>query len=303
MEKIYKDLSIVIVTYNSADCIAKCLTSIERVLKGVVEFEIIVVDNHSTDKSSEIISKVITILSIPIKLVRSNSNLGFSNGCNLGVTHATGRAILFLNPDTEIISWDNQSLNYFTSKTAGIVGLQVLNSDNSLQYTIGKFPNILRIIFDRIPLLRNHFGMVLRNDSIYRNTTEIDWVSGCALLIDKRVFEQLGGFDKHIFMYGEDMDLCYRAKKNGYKVIYDPCSTVRHYDEGNTSTSKRPNKYLRMRQGLLYFFFKNRQFVRYALFKMMVKIESACRILLLKIGYFKDNSQDWKKVLETLLGL
>ncbi len=226
------DLSVVIVSYNTCNLTLECLQSVYRETFGI-DFEVIVVDNASSDGSPDAISS-----NYPsVHLLRIDNNIGFAQANNLAIKEALGRSILLLNPDTVVLDGAIQKLLGFARShpEAGICGGRTLFADRSLNpdSCFGK------------PTVWSSFCFGLGLSSIFkknrwfnpeglggwsRNTVrEVDIVTGCFFLIRKDLWNQLGGFDPLFFMYGEEVDFCLRASKQGHKCLFCPDATIIHY--------------------------------------------------------------------------
>lgn len=213
------DVSLVIVTYHSQKVIKKCLASLGKNARQ----QVIIVDN-------------------------SVSNIGFAAGANKGAKRATGKYLLFLNPDTIVNNGAIlKSIKYLEKhKNIAVLGCKTLNADGSLQFSCGHFPTPTNIIF---------YKHLIRNPAFYRKIQETDWVSGAFMLVRRDIFEKLNGFDEKYFMYTEDVDFCYRVKKLGYKVVYFPGAQIIHLDEGKLP-SRHFLKTFHILRGFLTFFLK-----------------------------------------------
>lgn len=260
------NLSVIIVNWNSAEYAVSCVSSIEAQTKGL-EFEIIVVDNASTDDSCRVIQERCP----SVKLIRSSHNVGFARANNLGFQHSSGRILLFLNPDTELrgsaINLMYECLD--SSPDIGILGCRLLNSDLSVQTScIQPFPTILNQVADA-ELLRQRFprlrlwGMRALFAADRGKPAAVEAVSGACQMIRRDVFERVGQFSTDFFMYMEDLDLCYKVRQMGAKVGYLGSATIVHH--GGQSSLKRGGedfagpmtkesvlKFLRMRRGPVY---------------------------------------------------
>ncbi len=226
------ELSIVIVNYNVRVFLESCLTSVTKALEGI-SGEIIVVDNASDDGSEEMIRKKFP----GVKLIANESNVGFGKANNQGAKQAQGEILFLLNPDTLVQENTFQTvLKYFKSEhKIGVVGCKVLNPDGTLQPACRRsFPTPwvaltkiigLSSIFPTLPLFSKYNLSYLNPDETY----EVDAVSGSCMAIRKTVFENISGFDEQFFMYGEDLDLCYRIKQVGWKVFYLHSTQIIHY--------------------------------------------------------------------------
>lgn len=212
------NFSFVIVNYNTAQLIKNCLESIFSNCQ-TNNFEIIVIDNASSDNSVKILEKEFTTR---IKLIKNQVNLGFARANNRGAEKAIGRYLFFLNSDTlikeDILSPLENILN--ENPLVGIVAPQLINLDGSPQFgAYGSFPKIKTLIQKRF------------QQQLINNTGDIispDWVSGAALIIKSDLFQELGGWDEKFFMYLEDVDLCYRAQKINRTVAVLKTASVIH---------------------------------------------------------------------------
>ncbi|MBQ2897679.1 MAG: glycosyltransferase family 2 protein [Clostridia bacterium] len=208
-------LSVIIVNYNTKELLKKC---VESVISTFSEAEIIVVDNASSDKSRELIK------TLDVKYVLLEQNLGFSKANNIGLKEATGDAVLFLNPDT-IVKENTlkRCLEFLQSHPdAGAVGCRVVLPDGKMDKACKrKFPTpfnsfctLFKIakIFPRLGYNLSY----LDDDGVY----EVDCLVGAFMMCSVSAIKKTGGFDENFFMYGEDIDLCLRIKKAGFKIWY-----------------------------------------------------------------------------------
>lgn len=232
------DLSIVIVNWNSGDDVIACLNSLQPAVANE-RIEILLVDNGSEDESVATVRR-----SFPqVKLIEMGGNFGFARAANRGWQQSQGEHVLFLNPDTQVFAGAiERGLAYFrTHPAVGVLGLKLLNDDGSLQVSCRNFLSLPLLLSDN--LLRLPFvPRWLASRFIYRlwdhgETRIVDWVCGACMFLRRRLLEDLGGLNEAYFMYGEDMDLCYRVRQRGYTVVYYPEAAIMHY--GNHSGEKR----------------------------------------------------------------
>lgn len=231
------DLSIIIVNWNSKEYLRRCVSSI-MATTGSIEFEIVIVDSGSYDGCEEMLRQEFPW----VRFIQSDKNRGFARANNVAFKETIGRNLLFLNPDTEIdcaaIEKLISSLNSLPK--AGIVGAKLINGDGSIQTScIQAFPTILNQLLD-FNLLRRCFpkaklwGMkpLFEGNNI---PTEVDAVSGACLMIRRTLFEAIGLFSTEYFMYSEDIDLCFKIHKAGWKNYYIPMAIVLHHGGGSSS--------------------------------------------------------------------
>ncbi len=216
------ELSVVLVNYNGVSFLENCLRSIEKQLK-TISYEIIVVDNNSNDESCEFLGthfpKVI--------LIQSKENLGFGRGNNVGVEKARGKYILLLNIDTILLFPLDEVLNILKeNKEVGVVGIKMLNGQRQYIQGVGKFPNIANLFLMK-KAFQFHPDFVSGNFS--KKTYEVDWLTGSFLLMPKKVFEKVNGFDEDYFLYVEDVDLCKKIANIGFKRVFLSTITYIHF--------------------------------------------------------------------------
>ena len=234
------ELSIIIVNYNVKEFLQNLLHSLQKSVSSITH-EIIVVDNASDDGSAEFIREKFP----QINLIVSQTNLGFSKANNIALKVSKGKFIFLINPDT-IVSEDTitKMIEFLNEHPdAGLAGCKILNPDGSLQLACRRsFPGPwtsfckvtgLSALFPKSRLFARYNLTYLDENSTY----EVDAISGSFMMMKREVYEKIGGFDEQFFMYGEDLDLCYRIQKNGYKVYYFPGTQIIHYKGESTKRS------------------------------------------------------------------
>ncbi|MBI1937122.1 MAG: glycosyltransferase [Ignavibacteriales bacterium] len=234
------DLSIIIVNYNVKEFALNLLASINKALKNISS-EIILVDNASDDGSVELIGEKYP----DVKIIVNKNNVGFGSANNQALEIAKGKYLLLINPDT-IVKEDTfaKMIEFFEANPqAGIAGCKVLNPDGSLQLACRRgFPGPwtsftkvmgLSTLFPKSRLFAKYNLTYLDENQTY----EVDAVSGAFLMMRKSVYEKIGGFDRQFFMYGEDLDLCYRTQQAGWKVYYVNSTEIIHYKGESTKRS------------------------------------------------------------------
>ncbi len=241
-------MSLIIVNWNGKELLERCLNSI---LKNTVypNYEIIVVDNGSTDGSTEIIEKKFP----EVKLIKLEENVGFSKGNNIGIENANGEYLVLLNNDTEIITpnWLNIAVKIFKkNETAGVIGCKLFYPDGKIQQPSGGEINFLN------PGVTRHIRVGKNPDrEEYHIEKEADYVIGAAMFVKGELIKKIGNFDE-IFSpaYYEEIDFCFRARKAGYRVIYTPDIEIIHYVHQTTKKLWRYNymNYIVTRNELLF---------------------------------------------------
>lgn len=234
-------LSIIIVNYNAATFLRKCLNSIYSETK--IPFEVWVVDNNSTDTSVAMIRQNFQ----NVNLIVNNENIGFAKANNQALTKCSGDYILLLNPDTLILGNAIGKVFDFisTNPAIGICGCKVLNEDGTLQLACRRSIPTPLVAFFRLTGLSRLFSkskIMAKYNLTYLDpdiSHEVDAVSGSFLMMRKKVIGNIGLLDETFFMYGEELDWCYRAKKAGWKVMYYPNSAVLHYKGQSSKYNSR----------------------------------------------------------------
>jgi GT2 family glycosyltransferase len=257
LEDVDIGLSIVIVNWNAGEYIGACLESVFRTDLDTT-IEVFVVDNASRDGSPEEIAARFP----QVNLVENDRNLGFAAAANQAIELARGRSILLLNPDSRLEPECVDRLIEFATHhpDVGIVGPKVLNTDGTLQYSCRRFPTIRAGFFRNTFLGRlfpanPHTRDYLMTDWDHENFREVDWVSGAALLIRRETVEEIGLLDEGYFMYCEDTDWCYRAKRQGWRTFYHPYARVVHR-KGASSDKAQYRCVVRHHRSLYRFFRK-----------------------------------------------
>lgn len=261
-------LSIVTLNYKKADLTLSCLQSLHDQFQKEFEngtMEVIIVDNDSQDGSVEKLQYATKKNGYKnVQVIANIENAGFGKGCNKAVQTAKGEFILFLNNDTQVK--DNGIMNMVDymqqHERVAILGGQLRNTDGSLQTSVGKFYTLFYAFL--LLLGMQKFGLL---DKSPDEITKVDWVKGGLMMVRKDVFQRLSGFDEKIFMYTEDMELCFRAQQAGYNVMFYPKIMVTHAEHGSTS---RSFAIVHIYKGMLYFYKKHKSVFEYQLLKAML---------------------------------
>ncbi|MBI2613604.1 MAG: glycosyltransferase family 2 protein [Candidatus Levybacteria bacterium] len=286
-------LSIVTLSYNTKDLTIMCLNSLASQYKDELErkeMEIIVVDNNSSDGSTSQISNLKSQIS-NLTLIQSKKNLGFAKGCNLGAKNAKGKYILFLNSDTQVLDKGFLSMVEFLNKNpkVAILGGRLQNNDGSVQPSCGKFYTLFNLFIMLLGLER--FGLLRSSPS---KIQKVDWVSGACMMVKSGVFEKLQGFDEELFMYVEDMEICYRAKKLGLAAYFYPDVRLTHKSLGS---SNRTFAIINIYKGILRFYSKHKTYPEYLIAKTLLVAKADILILVGSLTLNKDLRERYKKAL------
>ncbi len=253
------DVSILIVSWNVKDLLRDCLKSLKQDA-GNVRYETIVVDNQSSDGSPEMIRQEFPW----VTFVEPHANLGFGRGNNLAFENARGRWTLLLNPDTVVLDRAIEKLVSFADAQpkAGAVGGRTLKADLSLERSCvwgspGLWPMVcksvgLQLMFKNSRLFNREAMDWWPRDTI----REVDVITGCFLMIRTEVYRKTGGFDPRFFMYAEEVDLCWRIKKLGWKLMFTPEAQIIHL-VGASAAKAKPNRLYHLHLALLKLYRKH----------------------------------------------
>ena len=231
-----KHLSVNIVNFNNTEFISNCINSVYSNTSNI-NFSILIIDNASTDKSIEITRKEFPLVNI----IRNSSNLGFAGAHNIGFKKNDCKYVLILNPDTLFVDNSIKIMSDFLDQNpeVGIVGPLIFNPDKTSQYTGITYPSNLNLFLETLFLDRlfpNNaiFGKHKGTFEPYMTTKSVDYLQGSCLMIRKKVIEEIGLFDDSFFMYFEETDFCYRAKKIGWKIVRLGGTSLIHFGGGET---------------------------------------------------------------------
>ena len=241
----FKKLSIIIVNYQSAAYLQKCLASLFR-FNSEIDLEIVVVNNDKKENLNKIKEKFPAII-----LINTAENKGFGAACNLGVKSSQGELLFFLNPDMEILRSLEPIIEVFEKNPeVGAVGPKLLGKDERIQ----EWSTGVEISF--LDLIRNNLGLPssrkIWESSVARETF---WISGAALFVPRKIFSGIGGFDENFFMYFEDNDFCRRIGQTGKKLLYFPDVAICHLGGKSSQDPKKQKEYFFASQD--YFFQKH----------------------------------------------
>lgn len=230
------ELSICIVSWNCCEKLKECLQSI-FLHSGGVSIEVIVFDNASSDNTARMVRDEYP----QVRLIENLTNIGFGKGNNIAIKECQGKYTLLLNPDivikqicfTELISWLEKL------PQTGVVGCRLVNIDGSIQESFFKsFPSILSELYWGLMLHRIK-NILPKYTKDINQAIQVAWLVGGCMLFRNELLLEIKGFDENYFMYGEDLDLCYRLKKKELKAYYLPNISMLHYHGASSKKQKR----------------------------------------------------------------
>lgn len=311
------DVSIIIVNWNSVEHLRKCLASIASD-PYCPQLEIIVVDNASFDGSATLVHDHHP----EVMFIQSRENLGFAQANNLGTRYASAQTLLFLNPDTEVRPGALQRMlaQLWSRPEAGAAGARLLNSDATLQTTcLQAFPTVWNQFIDTDYLKRvfprwRVWGMrpLFSPQPV---SDDVEMISGACLMVRREVFEQVGCFGSDYFIYGEDVDLCFKIKQSGAILRYvGDAEVVHHGGQSTKSRSESGFSDVMTRQSVYYFLQKTRGPLYARACRSAVFVSAGVRLLILELlralAWDSDRREalrrtraKWKLILRWSIGL
>lgn len=264
-------LSIIIVSYNTAELTSQAVNSVIAEINAHSNLknssEIIVIDNNSQDESYKQLLQIKQDCSF-LEIFRNDKNLGFSKANNIGIRRSSGEYVLLLNSDTKVKSgslvqlvktMDEMPVNASTAQLSsykgkldhlGILAASLINPDGSYQPQGGSLPNLFNLMMqmffmDDIPLIGQLLPTIQETGHAARlinlrgsKPVQKDWVAGTAMMIRRQVIQEIGLLDPNIFMYGEDVEYCLRAKKRHWDIAVDPQAIIVHYGSASSSSNQ-----------------------------------------------------------------
>lgn len=323
-------LSIIIVSYNTSDLTVATINSAlddlnQSTLKKLSE--IIVIDNDSKDDSIKSIKNALKNQSIKYLIIKNKENLGFAKANNLAIKRSRSKNILLLNSDTIVKKGSLEKLVNSLEKSPaiestaytkshhgeldklGIISATLLNNDGSFQPHGGSFPTLFSLFnhmsfLDDIPIIgkllpsTQHTGKNTRSSNNKNKLIQQDWVGGTAVLIKKQVFDEIGLLDPNIFMYGEDIELCIRAKNHHWDIAIHPTAFITHLGSASSSSA---NAILGEFRGYIYIWSKHKPLWQLPIAKFILKLGAIMRIVVFgTISPHKIKKQIYIKALKEI---
>lgn len=246
------DVSFVVLNYKQCGLVKQCIKGIVAAQPNL-DYEIIVVDNNSSDNCLNIVEKmyeksdeetqrilpVVKELQIPpIITLQAGENGGFAKGNNLGMKKARGKYIAVINPDVAVVPGAMEKMFSYMEQNekVGMLGPKLINPDGSVQYSCRRFPDFLtplyrRTFLGKLPSAKNSLNDYLMRDFNHEQNVNVNWLFGAFLFIRKTALEKVGYFDERFFMYFEDLDLCRRFWHEGFQVKYLADVEMVHYHQ------------------------------------------------------------------------
>jgi GT2 family glycosyltransferase len=222
------DLAVIVVSHDQERWLPRCLSTLLEHVEGL-SLDLVVVDNGATGAARELVER-----DFPQARAIASENRGFAHACNLAASTCDAAWLLFLNPDTEVLEGSLAELVAGLTGTVGIAGVRQVDERGSLIPTMRQFPSASRAVGDslgleRLPRRPDWLGERDLRVERYDREFEGDWTIGSFMLVRREAFDAVGGFDERFFLYSEEVDLCLRVRRAGWKVVHNPAVTILHH--------------------------------------------------------------------------
>lgn len=230
-----KDISIIIVNWDTRDLLINCIDSIYKTIKNL-SFEIWVVDNGSRDGSVNAVRRKFP----DVNIIENKENLGFAKANNQALRQMHGRYAVLLNTDTILMDGAIETIVHFMDKNAdiGICGGQLLNTDGSKQNSIANIPTLATELLNKSLLRRSFPKRYPGKEHTFKEPIEVESVIGACMVVRKEAIEDVGLMDEDYFFFLEETDWCLRMRKKGWKIFHHPGAKIYHLQG---KTAKREN--------------------------------------------------------------
>jgi len=295
-------LSIIIVNWNTRDLLARCLESVASRQISVARHQtsddsdrptddcllttdVWVVDNASSDGSAQMVRERFPW----VRLIENEENVGFARANNQAIRQSNGRYVLLLNPDTEVQPGALETLVRFMDEhpEAGAAGARLLNPDGTLQPSCHPMPTLSRELW-RLFHLDAFWPYAVYRMAAWDLTTprRVDVAQGACLILRQEVLDSVGLLDEDYFIYSEEVDLCYRIRRAGWHVCWVPQAVVVHY-EGQSTRQVAPQMFLRLYEGKVMFFHKNRGVLAAQVYKLILLAAALARLAISPLAWLE----------------
>jgi GT2 family glycosyltransferase len=285
-------VSVIIVTWNGKKYALECLTSLQE-QRSELPFEVIVVDNASTDGTPDAIAEQFP----NVLLIRNDSNLGFAKANNIGIARSRGKYVALVNSDVVVPQGCLDRLVDYLEKnpSIGLIGPKMLSPDGSIGQSVMRLPTVWNTICSALGLhtlfpTSRVFGGFLMEGYGYDRIDDVEVLTGWFWMVPRIALQQVGGLDEQFFMYGEDIDWSHRFLKAGWRVVFYPDAEALHY--GAASSAEAPTRfYIEMRRANLQYFRKHHGRVGSIGYIVATSIHELVRIVGYGLVYCCDNAR------------
>lgn len=291
-------VAVSIVSFNTKVLLENCLKALQA-QKTQEQINIWVLDNDSKDGSPQMVEEKFP----EVKLIKSEKNLGFAKGQNQVLKQVKDKYVVLLNPDTQFENNFIDEMVNFMEKNPNclISGGKLVDFNNRLESNGGDFPfgaALFNWLFN-LEFLGNTFSLHRNDKEYYSVAHEVDWVSGTMMVLRRESLEKIGYFNEDFFMYFEDVELCYRAKKSWGKVMINPDVIIKH-KSGSSSGNPRFAQWKGEFAGLITFYKWNRGFLGALYARILIYLAILLRILAFLVTGKVNKSATYAKVLVSI---
>ena len=270
------DLAVIVVSHDQERWLPRCLSTLLEHAQGL-SLDLVVVDNGATGAARDLVER-----DFPQARAIASENRGFAHACNLAAATCDAPWLLFLNPDTELLEGSLAELAAGLTPETGIAGVRQLDDSGALIPTMRLFPSASRALGDslgleRFPRRPDWLGERDLRLERYEHEHEGDWTIGSFLLVRHEAFDAVGGFDERFFLYSEEVDLCLRVRRAGWKVVHSPVVTILHH--GNSDRPADPRLQAQLAWARLQYADKNLSAVSRRVFRGALLLRYGLRSL------------------------
>ncbi len=282
------DLSVIIVSWNTCQVLRECLESVQR-QRSSASIDVWVVDNASKDGSAEMVRETFPA----VHLIENSENVGFARANNAAVAASSGRYVLLLNSDTVVLSGAFDALVDFLDAhpEAGAAGAHTLNPDGSLQVSTYPSPTLARELWFLLHLDRlRPYGAYDMAQWSSDQPRAVDAVLGACLIVRQATLDQVGALDPAYFMYSEEIDLCYRIRRAGWRIYWVPQAKIVHYG-GQSTRQVAASMFIQLYRSKVLFFRKNQGRWAAVVYKLVLLAVTIPRLVLTPLAWLEPREK------------
>jgi hypothetical protein len=282
------DLSVIIVSWNTCQVLRECLESVQR-QRSSASIDVWVVDNASKDGSAEMVRETFPA----VHLIENSENVGFARANNVAVAASSGRYVLLLNSDTVVLPGAFDALIDFLDAhpEAGAAGAHTLNPDGSLQVSTYPSPTLARELWFLLHLDRlRPYGAYDMAQWSSDQPRPVDAVLGACLIVRRATLDQVGALDPAYFMYSEEIDLCYRIRRAGWRIYWVPQAKIVHYG-GQSTRQVAASMFIQLYRSKVLFFRKNQGRWAAVVYKLVLLAVTIPRLVLTPLAWLEPREK------------
>jgi GT2 family glycosyltransferase len=285
------DISVIIVSWNCKKFLLECLASFyDQVSRASTE--VIIVDNASSDGTPEAVRNAYP----EVKLIENTANMGFAQGNNIGLKHATGKYICLINPDVIVLDRCIAKMQRYMEDNPdiGMVGPAILDVDGAIQRSCMRRPTLWNqfcraVGLDTVTSSSKVFGGFLMKDCRFDEICDVDIINGCFWMVRREAVNDVGGLDAGFWMYGDDLDWCQRFRLARWRIVFFPEARAIHYG-GGASENAPIRFYVEMNRANLRYWRKYHNYMSYCLYWLLLNLAHGLRSVVLCIMYVVKRS-------------